>query len=222
VDLRSQVQDVGEPTGLNLTFTPVSGSLFGYGETSVTVTAVDAAGARSTGEFKVIVSDTTGPKITSRHLAIVVQANTPGGAIVHYPIATAEDVNAVRITYSHPSGSVFPMGETMVTITATDSWQNITTSHFNITVPVSNLAVNLGAIRVYGPRAYLGPPSWLSDRGLTPIVTSGPLMEGVSAVAGGPGLIGIKDGRVVTSLELGDTGPPEGLTGVVAVAGHSS
>ena len=69
---------------------------------------------------------------------------------VTYPAATASDncSGTVTISYSNPSGSVFDVGTTTVTVTATDAVGNQTTGTFTVTVlydftgffsPVSNL-----------------------------------------------------------------------------------
>ena len=52
-----------------------------------------------------------------------VEANGPGGAIVNYATPTAVDLvdGPLLATCSKPSGSVFPLGTTVVTCSATDS-----------------------------------------------------------------------------------------------------
>jgi ethanolamine utilization microcompartment shell protein EutS len=62
-------------------------------------------------------------------------SNTPGqcGANVTFPAATATGSPAPTITYSQQSGSVFPMGTTAVTATATNSCGTVICT-FNVTV----------------------------------------------------------------------------------------
>jgi hypothetical protein len=65
------------------------------------------------------------------------QFNDPGdcGAIVNYPPATATDNCGVQsITYSQNSGTFFPVGNTTVTVTATDINSNTATCTFSVTV----------------------------------------------------------------------------------------
>jgi subtilisin-like proprotein convertase family protein len=70
----------------------------------------------------------------------ITQPNDAGacGAIVNYPAATVEGSCGV-LSYSHPSGSFFPVGTTTVTVTATRADNSTTTETFDITV-VDNAA----------------------------------------------------------------------------------
>jgi hypothetical protein len=120
---------------LTPTCAPASGSAFAIGSTPVTCTATDGAGNTGTGTFSVNVVDTTPP-------ALVVpsdQAATttaPGGIAVTYPAATATDVvdGAVTPTCSPASGSVFPVGTTTVSCSATDAHGNPGSGSFKVTV----------------------------------------------------------------------------------------
>ena len=78
---------------------------------------------------------TVNPTPTITCPANVVANSTPGqcGAIVTYPAATATGVPAPTITYSHPSGSFFPVGVTTVTATATNSCGTVSCT-FTVTV----------------------------------------------------------------------------------------
>ncbi|MFF3334449.1 HYR domain-containing protein [Streptomyces sp. NPDC002888] len=102
---------------------PPSGSTFPIGKATVTCTATDKAGntGRDTAEFTV--TDSTGPVVTVDDRTV--EAAGPDGAVVEYP-ASAEDTvdGKVPVTCDPPSGSVFPIGETKVTCTATDSREN--------------------------------------------------------------------------------------------------
>jgi hypothetical protein len=118
-----------------IAYSHASGSVFPLGVTTVTVTATDGAGNTTTGTFTVTVSDTTGPVLTLP-LDISTSATSPLGAAVSYPVATAVDnVSASpEMTYSHPSGTVFPIGVTTVTVTARDEAGNTSTGTFTVTV----------------------------------------------------------------------------------------
>jgi len=61
--------------------------------------------------------------------------NDPGtcGAVVNYPPATVDGSCGV-LSYSHPSGSTFPVGTTTVTVTATRADNSTTQATFDITV----------------------------------------------------------------------------------------
>lgn len=136
-------------------------SVFPLGETTVTWTVTDTANRTATAIQKVIVSDKQKPTITvPANVTVSLPLNSPATSmVVTYPPATATDncVGAITINYSHPSGSVFPVGPTTVTVTATDAHNNTQTATFTVTVlynftgffsPVNNLptlnSVNAG------------------------------------------------------------------------------
>ncbi|HSK16581.1 MAG TPA: HYR domain-containing protein [Gaiellaceae bacterium] len=99
------------------------GSAFPLGITSVTCTAVDAAGNRSTDRsFTVSVRDTTPPTVAPRPDVLASQ-ESPAGAVVDYALPTAQDVAdpAPVVSCSPAPGSTFPVGETVVTCVATDA-----------------------------------------------------------------------------------------------------
>ncbi len=106
------------------TCSSVSGSTFPLGSTSVACTATDALGNASSTSFDVVVTDTTAPALTLP-AAIAVDATSPAGAAVTYA-ATASDVvdEAVTPTCSPASGSVFAIGTTAVSCTASDAHGN--------------------------------------------------------------------------------------------------
>jgi hypothetical protein len=118
-----------------ISYSPPSGSVFALGATTVTVTATDGAGNISTATFTVTVSDTTDPVLTVPS-NVTAQATSAAGATVTYPVAPAVDnVSAnPEMTYSHPSGTVFPIGVTSVTVTARDEAGNASTGTFTVTV----------------------------------------------------------------------------------------
>lgn len=106
--------------------TPVSGSLFPLGDTTVTCTADDSAGnAAAPVTFKVTVQDKTIPVIDS-HANIFVEAEGPGGTTVDYESpATTDAVDGDGTANCSPvSGSLFAMGVTTVECNATDSAGN--------------------------------------------------------------------------------------------------
>jgi hypothetical protein len=79
--------------------------------------------------------DETAPTITCP--ANVVQNNDPGlcSAVVNYPAPTVDDnCPGATVACTAPSGSVFPVGTTSVTCTATDSGGNTSSCTFNVTV----------------------------------------------------------------------------------------
>ncbi len=97
---------------------PASGSVFPLGTTVVTCTAADLAGNTASAAFNVTVEDTT-PPVLSLPLSVVAEATGPGGAVVTYS-ATAQDAvdGPIAVACSPGSGSLFPLGATVVTCTA--------------------------------------------------------------------------------------------------------
>ena len=118
----------------SLTYSKNSGTTFGIGTTTVTITAKDAANKQGTRTFTVTVRDTTAPVIAA-HANVSVMATGPGGATVSYAAGSATDaVGATSLTYSKNSGTTFPIGTTTVTITAKDAVNNTGTGTFTVTV----------------------------------------------------------------------------------------
>jgi outer membrane protein OmpA-like peptidoglycan-associated protein len=115
---------------------PASGSTFALGETTVTVTATDAAGNHSSKTFKVTVSDTTAPVISGVPADKIVEATGPSGAVVSWTAPTANDLvdGAITPVCSPASGSTFALGETIVTVAATDTAGNHSSKSFKVTV----------------------------------------------------------------------------------------
>ena len=133
VEFMVSATDVVDP---NPTLTPsqASGSVFALGETVVTATGFDVAGNTNTSQFTVTVVDTTAPAITGLS-NIVAEATGPEGAVVEFMLSAADVVDPnPTLTPSQASGSVFALGETVVTVTATDAASNATTSSFTVTV----------------------------------------------------------------------------------------
>jgi hypothetical protein len=59
----------------------------------------------------------------------------PQGTTVFFNVTATDEVDAnPQVVCSPPSGSVFPLGITLVTCTATDSFSNFSTATFNVTV----------------------------------------------------------------------------------------
>jgi gliding motility-associated-like protein len=116
----------------------VPGSVFPVGVTTVTYTAIDDAGNSSVCTFTVTVTDTEAPVITNCPTTITVNhmINTCWRQ-VYWPTITATDncgSGNVTVTTSYPPGYVFPVGNTVVDVTAVDLAGNTSTCSFNVIV----------------------------------------------------------------------------------------
>jgi hypothetical protein len=167
---------------------PASGSLFGFGSTTVTCTATDAAGNTSTpGTFTVTVQDTAAP-VLDLPADITEEATGSGGATVSFS-ASATDVVDGAITPvctvgpdTVASGDTFPLGTTTVSCTATDAAGNIGTGSFDITVedttaPVLDLPADITeeATAANGAAVtYTATATDTVDGAITPVCTVGP------------------------------------------------
>jgi hypothetical protein len=127
-------KDIVDPNP-TVTVSQASGTTFALGTTTVTVTATDKAGNKTTATFKVTARDTTPPTLPTIS-DIVAEATGPGGAIVNFTLPAATDLVDAKpvVTASRASGSLFPIGTTAVTVTATDAAGNRTTRTFNVIV----------------------------------------------------------------------------------------
>jgi hypothetical protein len=116
------------------TATPASGSVFPLGTTTVYVTASDTAGNAANGSFTITIVDTTAPVLTLP-ADIIAEATSSAGAVVNFTVSASDAVGGMLApTVSTASGSVFPIGSTQVTVSATDPSGNPATASFNVLV----------------------------------------------------------------------------------------
>jgi hypothetical protein len=116
--------------------TPVSGSTFALGETTVNCSASDTRDNTSHVSFVVTVEDTTAPVIDS-HGDEVREATGPGGASVSYGVVGTFDVVDVGLvaTCTPASGNTFALGSHTVTCHASDGAGNAAlATSFTVTV----------------------------------------------------------------------------------------
>ena len=115
--------------------TPPSGSFFPVGTTTVTVVVTDIHNNTATNTFTVTVNDVEPP--TANVPMNIVQTNDLNqcGALVYFTIPTNTDNCGVsNVVATPPSGSLFPVGTTTVTVVVTDIHNNTATNTFTVTV----------------------------------------------------------------------------------------
>lgn len=128
---------------------PPSGSVFALdANTTVACDAIDAAGNASSASFKISVVDTTPPTLSVPGDTMV-EATGPSGATGTFVATTSDIVDGdLDAACTPPSGSVFPLGDTLVTCSAIDAHHNaapdktFTFSVVDTTAPVVNVPVD--------------------------------------------------------------------------------
>jgi hypothetical protein len=116
-----------------------SGSTFPIGTTTVTCSATDAHSNTGQASFTVTVTlaaivDTTPPVLTLP-ADFAVTTESASGKIVSYTASATDDLDGpITPTCSPASGSLFPVGDTTVSCSATDSHSNTASGAFTVTV----------------------------------------------------------------------------------------
>jgi hypothetical protein len=113
---------------------PPPGAVFHIGETTVTCTATDFSGNSSECSFTVTVAGAEPPVINCPE-DITAECTGDGGATVEFEV-TAESAcdTGVTVVCDPPSGSHFPLGETVVNCSATDGFGNLVECSFKLIV----------------------------------------------------------------------------------------
>jgi autotransporter-associated beta strand protein len=179
---------------------PVSGSRFPLGISSVTATATNSVGYSTSTAFSVTVQDTTAPAIDVPADMIVDPAGSEGAA-VNFTVTASDLVDGpLPVSLSHASGSTFPIGTTTVTASAGDLSGNTGSRSFTITVrpPVPGAPTGLSATPAFGQVAL----SWTAAS----YATSYQVKR--ATVAGGPYTTVASE----TGLSYTDSGLPSGST----------
>ena len=128
------------------TNTPASGSVFPLGTTTVTTSASDTGGNVANQTFTVTVVDTTAPVITVP-ADLTIEATSSSGAVATFTTSATDLVSGGVTTSNTPgSGSVFPVGTTTVTTSASDAAGNTANRTFTVTVNSWNSAPVLAAV----------------------------------------------------------------------------
>jgi hypothetical protein len=163
---------------------PTSGSTFAFGSATVTCSATDSHGNTGSATFTVTVQDTTPPVLTGVPAPILVEADGPLGSRATFTNPTASDVvdGGVPVNCSPGSNSLFGLGTTTVTCTATDAHTNVGAASFTITVRDTTKPV----LNAPGPATF-------SSGGASQLSKSDPKVAAWLAAASATDLV---DGRV--------------------------
>jgi large repetitive protein len=136
------------PDQIMINCTPLSGSVFPIGATTVTCNAQDPAGNASTGNFQVVVQDVTPPSL-QMPVQITADATDQQGAVVNYTVTATDPTNTpdqLTISCTPPSGSVFPIGTTAVVCSAQDPSGNTITGSFPVVVSLKTGSLQIKAM----------------------------------------------------------------------------
>lgn len=184
--------------------TPASGATFALGTTSVTCTA-----GAATGSFNVTIVDTTPPALTAPS-EVTAEATSPAGAEVVY-VVTAEDLvdGDIIPNCAPPSGSLFALGETMVTCFAADTRNNGDSIAFPVTVVDTTPPVI--TVITASPAALWPPNHKMIDVTIT--------ASAVDTVDAAPSvrIVSVSSNQPENGTGDGDTGPDWKITGPLTV-----
>jgi uncharacterized repeat protein (TIGR01451 family) len=122
----------GGCTTPTIVFNPPSGSIFPIGTNFVTCTASDTCGSQASCVFTVTVTPPPLTLICSPNLTVA--ATNPSGAVVTYYTTVDDGCSGANVVSIPPSGSLFPVGPTPVTCTATDAYGQQAQCSFTVTV----------------------------------------------------------------------------------------
>jgi hypothetical protein len=121
-------------TNATMTCTPASGSIFPVGVTTVVCTAADTSGNLATNSFTVTIEDHELPALQVPANIAVPTAPGQSDAAVTFNVSATDNCSTPIVTATPASGSSFPLGTTVVNVTATDAAGNVTTAAFTVTV----------------------------------------------------------------------------------------
>jgi hypothetical protein len=105
------------------------------GVTTITWTAKDEAGNSASATQTVTVLDVEAPVFgLSAQSIMEANATSPTGAVVSYSPSVTDNVGVTSLSCKPASGSVFPVGNTPVTCTASDAAGNTSSTSFSVSV----------------------------------------------------------------------------------------
>lgn len=121
----------------------------GLGTHTLRLVVTDGSGAVSPpAEQTVIVVDTTAPQISGVPSAISKITDSDSGEAINFPLPVAYDMvdGAITAQASKASGSVFPLGKTVVTFTARDNAGNMSKATMEVTLTKGTPQPPTGAV----------------------------------------------------------------------------
>jgi hypothetical protein len=111
-----------------------SGDVFAVGRTWVWCRAKDLAGNKDTGKIRIDVSDSVAPRL-SLPANIIADASSTSGKQISYSASATDRVDgSVAVICSPRSSSMFPLGDTEVSCSSSDSTGNSASGRFKVTV----------------------------------------------------------------------------------------
>lgn len=127
--------DAGDGGGVPVTCIPSSGSTFPIDSTTVGCSAQDSSGNSDSVSFTVTVTDLTAPTIAyPNDIAIELPAGQ-SSTTVAFSVSASDVVDGlVPVQCTPSSGSVFPVGTTTVSCSATDTRGNAASVSFTVTI----------------------------------------------------------------------------------------
>ena len=191
-----------------VTCTPASGSTFPVGITTVVCTATNATGTTS-GSFPVTVLDGSGPVLDVPD-SITAEASSAAGAIVTWTSSATDAVDGPRpVTCTPESGTLFPMGDTLVSCSATDTLGQETNALFIVSVLDTTPPLILTATAT--PNTLWPGNHKMVD--VTVSATASDLVDPAPIVR----ISSVRSDQPVNGTGDGDTGPDWVLTGAMTL-----
>jgi Tol biopolymer transport system component len=127
-------QDYGEDDSIFPSLT-ATGSQVAFASRNNDLVPDDTNGVIDVFRATITSGDDVPPALTLPQWPIVVPADRPDGAVVTYEVTATDAVDPnPTVSCSPPSGSVFPIGDTTVTCTATDASGNVAKGSFAVHV----------------------------------------------------------------------------------------
>ncbi len=120
--------------GVTVALSPPSGSSFLVGSSPVRAIATDVSGKADTCEFYVTVNDVESPSLNCPDDITVANDSGECGAVVTYGVSATDNCHWIQLTSEPPSGSLFPVGTTLVAVIGADVSGIADTCWFNVFV----------------------------------------------------------------------------------------